>query len=291
MPEVGCPPYSRPIRRKASKLGQLSHDCSNMLMRFEGALRMLSKVPPATLLDWKIAQMGSLAEQQLAWAINALSRRDPDLANIATANATAIKNLSLELQEELTLIIANRRPNAGDLRQIMSLLKIAGDLERIGDLGKNIVRRALAAIGQDQLVPLMGRMRFMAEMVQTQLNDVLVGLAQRDVQKALAVWRKDEDVDAMHNSIFRELFTYMMEDPLNIGSCINLLLGAKNIERIGDHATNIAEQIYFAVCGAPIGADRPKRDITSSILVFPEPNVPKTQLLSQAHESKDSHSR
>ena len=133
----------------------------------------------------------------------------------------------------------------------------------------------------------MGRMRFMAEMVQTQLNDVLVGLAQRDVQKALAVWRKDEDVDAMHNSIFRELFTYMMEDPLNIGSCINLLLGAKNIERIGDHATNIAEQIYFAVFGAPIAADRPKRDITSSILVFPEPNVPKTQLLSQAHESKD----
>ena len=92
-----------------------------MLMCFEGALRMLSKVPPATLLDWKIAQMGSLAEQQLAWAINALARRDPDLANIATANATAIKILSLELQEELTLIIANRRPNAGDLRQIMSL--------------------------------------------------------------------------------------------------------------------------------------------------------------------------
>jgi phosphate transport system protein len=259
-----------------------------MLMHFEGALRMLSKVAPATLLDWKIAQMGSLAEQQLAWAINALSRRDPDLADIATANATTIKNLSLELQEELTLIIANRRPNAGDLRQIMSLLKIAGDLERIGDLGKNIVRRALAAMGQDHLMPLIGRMRFMAEMVQTQLNDVLVGLAQRDVQKALAVWRKDEDVDAMHNSIFRELFTYMMEDPLNIGS---LLLGAKNIERIGDHATNIAEQIYFAVCGAPIGTDRPKRDNTSSILVFPEPNVPKTQLLSQAHESKDSHSR
>jgi phosphate transport system protein len=114
-------------------------------MHFEGALRMLSKVAPATLLDWKIAQMGSLAEQQLAWAINALSRRDPDLADVATANATTIKNLSLELQEELTLIIANRRPNAGDLRQIMSLLKIAGDLERIGDLGKNIVRRALAA--------------------------------------------------------------------------------------------------------------------------------------------------
>ena len=119
-------------------------------------MRMLSKVPPATLLDWKIAQMGSLAEQQLAWAINALSRRDPDLADVATANATTIKNLSLELQEELTLIIANRRPNAGDLRQIMSLLKIAGDLERIGDLGKNIVRRALAAMGQDQLSAING---------------------------------------------------------------------------------------------------------------------------------------
>jgi phosphate transport system protein len=173
-----------------------------MLMQFEGALRMLSIVAPATLLDWKIAQMGGLAEQQLAWAINALSRRDPDLADIATANATTIKNLSLELQEELTLIIANRRPNAGDLRQIMSLLKIAGDLERIGDLGKNIVRRALAAMGQDHLMPLIGRMRFMAEMVQTQLNDVLVGLARRDVQKALAVWRKDEDVDAMHQLDF-----------------------------------------------------------------------------------------
>ena len=167
-------------------------------------------------------------------------------------------------------MIANRRPNPDDLRQIMTVLKIAGDLERIGDLGKNIARRASSAINQDHLKPLTSRMRFMTEMVQAQLKDVLDGLAQRDVQKALAVWRKDQDVDAMHNSIFRELFTYMMEDPRNIGSCINLLLDAKNIERIGDHATNIAEQIYFAVCGVSIAADRPKRDDTSSILVFPE---------------------
>jgi len=231
---------------------------------------MLSIVTPATLLDWKIAQMGSLAEQQLAWALVALARCDADLADKATANATTIKDLGRELQEELTLMIANRRPNPDDLRQIMTVLKIAGDLERISELGKNIARRALAAINQDHLKPLTSRMRFMTEMVQAQLKDVLDGLAQRDVQKALAVWRKDQDVDAMHNSIFRELFTYMMEDPRNIGSCINLLLGAKNIERIGDHATNIAEQIYFSVRGVPIAADRPKRDDTSSILVFPE---------------------
>jgi phosphate transport system protein len=224
---------------------------------------------PATLLDCKLSQMGGLAQQQLAWAIDVFASHDSSLAEKATASGTTIKILERELEEQAISIIANRRPNPDELRHIMTVLKIAGDLERISDLGKNIARRALAAVAQDHLKPLMSSMRLMGELVQAQLRDVLNGLAERDVQKALAVWRKDQDVDAMHNSIFRELFTYMMEDVRNIGICVDLLLGAKSIERIGDHATNIAEQIHYAVRGAPLAADRPKRDETSSILVLP----------------------
>jgi phosphate transport system protein len=231
---------------------------------------MLPTVTPATLLDWKIAQMGSLAEQELGWAVDALARPNAELGEQATASHTTIKRLGQELQDEVTVMIANRRSNADDLRQLVTVLKIAGDLERIGDLGRDVVRRALAVVDQDHFKSLMSSLRLMIEMAQAQLKDVLDGLVRHDVEKALAVWRKDQDIDAMHNSIFRELFTYMMEDPRNISICINLLLGAKSVERIGDHATNIAEQIYFAERGVPVTTDRPKRDDTSSILVLPE---------------------
>jgi phosphate transport system protein len=216
--------------------------------------------------------MGSLAEQELGWAIDALVRHDADLGEQAAASYMTIKRLGRELQDEVTVMIANRRPNADDLRQLMTVLKIAGDLERIADLGRGFVWRALAVVDQDHLKSLMTSLRFMIETAQAQLKDVLDGLARHDVEKALAVWRKDQDIDAMHNSIFRELFTYMMEDPRNIGIYINLLLAAKSVERIGDHATNIAEQIYFAERGVPVTTDRPKRDDTSSILVLP-PNL------------------
>ncbi len=216
------------------------------------------------LLDRRIAQMGGCAEKLLIQAIDALERRDPRLAETAVASDATIDNLERELQEQVITMIAKRQPIANDLRHIMTILKIAGDLERIGDLSKNIAKRALTIANETYPKPLMSGMRHMTEMVQEQLKDVLNSLAERNIEKALKVWRSDTQVDAMYNSLFRELLTYMMEDPRNIGLCTHFLFGAKNIERIGDHTTNIAENVHYLVLGVPIADDRPKGDQTAS---------------------------
>jgi phosphate transport system protein len=174
------------------------------------------------------------------------------------------------LQEQTILMIARRQPMANDLRHIMTVLKIAGDLERIGDLAKNIAKRALAVSGESHPKPLMTGLKHMVELALRQLKDVLDAYAELDADKALGVWRQDERIDAMYNSIFRELLTYMMEDPRNIGLCTHLLFGAKNIERVGDHTTNIAENVYYLVHGTTLTDDRPKGDDTSSTLIRKE---------------------
>jgi phosphate transport system protein len=214
--------------------------------------------------------MGGYAENLLLQAMDALERRDPKMAENAVASDAVIDQLERDLQDQVILMIARRQPLANDLRHIMTVLKIAGDLERIGDLAKNIAKRALAVAGESHPKPLMTGMRHMTEMVQSQLKDVLDALAARDADKALKVWRSDQQVDAMYNSLFRELLTYMMEDPRNIGLCTHFLFGAKNIERIGDHTTNIAENVYYLVHGEPIADDRPKGDRTSSTLIAPD---------------------
>ncbi|MBX9683330.1 MAG: phosphate signaling complex protein PhoU [Hyphomicrobium sp.] len=219
------------------------------------------------LLDRRIAQMGGCAEKLLVQALGALERRDPKLAESAVASDATIDQLERELQEQVIEMIAKRQPIANDLRHIMTVLKIAGDLERIGDLSKNIAKRAFAIAGESHPKPLMTGMRHMTEMVQAQLKQVLDALAERNVEKALQVWRSDQQVDAMYNSLFRELLTYMMEDPRNIGLCTHFLFGAKNIERIGDHTTNIAENVHYLVTGQAITDDRPKDDQTSSTLI------------------------
>ena len=164
-------------------------------------------------------------------------------------------------------MIARRQPMAVDLRHIMTVLKIAGDLERTGDLAKNIAKRALAISGENHPKPLMTGLKHMVELALSQLKDVLDAYAERDAEKAVAVWRRDERIDAMYNSLFRELLTYMMEDPRNIGLCTHLLFAAKNIERIGDHATNIAEDVHYLVHGVALADDRPKGDDTASTLI------------------------
>jgi phosphate transport system protein len=219
------------------------------------------------LLDKKIAQMGGLAERLLAQAFDALERRDPQLAEAAVASDRAIDLLERELQEQTIHMIARRQPMANDLRHIMTVLKIAGDLERIGDLAKNIGKRALAVSGENHPKPLMTGFKHMTELAMRQLKDVLDAYAERDADKALGVWRRDERIDAMYNSLFREMLTYMMEDPRNIGLCTHLLFGAKNIERVGDHTTNIAESVYYLVHGSALTDDRPKGDDTSSTLI------------------------
>jgi phosphate transport system protein len=221
------------------------------------------------LLDRRVAQMGGCSEKLLVQAITALERRDPKLAESAIASDSTIDQLERELQEQVITMIAKRQPIANDLRHIMTVLKIAGDLERIGDLAKNISKRVLAIAGETYPKPLMTGMRHMSDLVQGQLKSVLDAYSERDIEKAISVWRSDQQVDAMYNSLFRELLTYMMEDPRNIGICTHFLFGAKNIERIGDHTTNIAENVHYLVSGVPLPDDRPKGDKTSSTLITP----------------------
>src|SRR5680860_156274 len=216
------------------------------------------------LLNNKIAKMGGLAEQVLGQSFEALERRDPDLAAATINEDEEIDELQRQIEEQAVVMIARRQPMAYDLRQIMAALRISADLERIGDLGKNIAKRAVAVVSEQQPKQLMLGLKHMGELALGQLKEVLDAFIERDADRALAVWYKDEEIDAMYNSLFRELLTYMMEDPRNIGLCTHLLFGAKNIERVGDHATNIAETVYYLVHGRAITDQRPKGDTTST---------------------------
>jgi phosphate transport system protein len=218
-------------------------------------------------LNAKIAKMGGLAEEIVGQSIDALERRDPALAANTIQQDEAIDALEHEIEKQAIVMIVKRQPVAYDLRQVIAPLRVSTDLERVGDLGKNIAKRALAVVREQQPKQLMLGVKHMGELALVQLKDVLDAFIERDADHALKVWYKDEDLDAMYNSVFRELLTYMMEDPRNIGLCTHLLFGAKNIERIGDHATNIAETAYFLVHGTAITDQRPKGDNTSTTLI------------------------
>ena len=213
-------------------------------------------------LKTMLAQMGGLAEDHLAKAIDALSKRDTKLADVVIAQDEKIDALELQLEERAILTIARRQPMARDLREIMVAIRIASDLERIGDLAKNIAKRT-HAINEQLPRKLAAGLTRMGRLSLEQLKDVLDAYTTADDVKALDVWRNDGELDALYNSIFRELLTYMMEDPRMIGPCTHLLFGAKNFERIGDHATNIAENIHYLVSGQPMREERPKKDTTS----------------------------
>jgi phosphate transport system protein len=216
-----------------------------------------------TSLKTMLAQMGGLAEDQLANAIDALSRRDTLLADQVIAQDKKVDTLESQIEERAILTIARRQPMARDLREIMVAIRISSDLERIGDLAKNVAKR-VHAIPDPLPRKLSSGLSMMGRLALEQLKTVLDAYATMSDQKALEVWRGDEELDALYNSIFRELLTYMMEDPRMIGLCTHLLFGAKNFERIGDHATNIAENIHYLVHGKPIDEERPKKDLTSS---------------------------
>jgi len=214
-------------------------------------------------LKTMLAQMGGLAEDHLAKAIEALGKRDTKLADVVIAQDEKIDALELQLEERAILTIAKRQPMARDLREIMVAIRIASDLERIGDLAKNIAKRT-HAINEQLPRKLAAGLTRMGRLSLEQLKDVLDAYTTADDAKALDVWRNDGELDALYNSIFRELLTYMMEDPRMIGPCTHLLFGAKNFERIGDHATNIAENIHYLVSGQPMREERPKKDTTST---------------------------
>ena len=214
-------------------------------------------------LKTMLAQMGGLAEEQLDNAIDALSRRDTALADRVIQNDEKIDVLERQIEEKAVLTIAKRQPMARDLREIMVAIRVSSDLERIGDLAKNTAKRTHA---MSEALPrkLMSGLVRMGRMAQEELKNILDAYGRNDANLAMEVWRADEDLDALYNSIFRELLTYMMEDPRNISICTHLLFGAKNMERIGDHATNIAENIYYLVHGRTLAEGRPKRDLTST---------------------------
>jgi phosphate transport system protein len=213
-------------------------------------------------LNRYVAEMGGLTEKAIADSVDALVRRDTTLATRVVSVDNTIDALQREIEERAILTIARRQPMAVDLREIVSALRVSNDLERIGDLAKNIAKRVAELDGEFRPQKLIRGVEHMAALVLGQLKQVLDSYAGRDLARALAVWKGDKEVDAMCTSLFRELLTYMMEDPRNITFCIHLMFSAKNIERMGDHATNIAETVYYVIEGRPMSDERPKGDTT-----------------------------
>jgi phosphate transport system protein len=208
----------------------------------------------------RISEMGGIAEKMLVDAISALVRHDKALAQTVIASDKRLDVLQREVEESAILTIARRQPLAVDLRETISAIRVSGDVERIGDLAKNIAKRALAIGADFQPQKIVLGLQHMNDLVLGQLKDVLDAYSQQDTVRALDVWKRDGAIDALYTSLFRELLTYMMEDPRNISFCTHLLFCAKNIERIGDHTTNIAETVHYLVTGETLAIDRPKND-------------------------------
>ncbi|RWC73558.1 MULTISPECIES: phosphate signaling complex protein PhoU [unclassified Mesorhizobium] len=223
---------------------------------FDEELKYLSK---------RIAAMGGHAERMVEQAVAALVNADPGLAQKVIRDDLVLDEGQREIDDKAIIIIAKRQPMATDLREIVGAIRISADLERVGDLGKNVAKRVVAVIDGRQPTSLFRGLEALANLALTQLKEVLDVYASRSVDKIGFVRDRDDQIDAMYTSLFRELLTYMMEDPRNITPCTHLLFCAKNIERIGDHATNIAETIYYIVTGDQMPADRPKSDKTDKI--------------------------
>jgi phosphate transport system protein len=214
------------------------------------------------MLASAVAQMGGLCESQLSDAIDAIVKRDIARAEAAVAGDRAIDLLQAQIEDQALKLLALRQPMAVDLRETLAAIKCAGELERIGDMAKNIAKRAIV-LNHEPPIRLTQGLGRMGNQALAQLKIVLDSYSDRDAEAAKAVWKQDGEIDEVYNSLFRELLTYMMEDPRTIGLCTHLLFIAKNIERIGDHATNIAEVVYYMVTGVHLDTERPKADTTS----------------------------
>jgi phosphate transport system protein len=204
-----------------------------------------------SLLSRKILEMGGLVEQQLASASEALAARDIELAARVIEQDDRVDDLEEEIDKHAIRLLATRQPMAIDLRLIAMAMKISNDLERIGDYAVNIAKRIERLV---KVPPVQSQYAIprMAQITQAMIKEVLDAYLERDAAGAVTAWHRDDEVDAMYESLFRELSTYMIEDPRNITACINLLFIAKNLERTGDHITNIAEKIHYMVHGQRI---------------------------------------
>ncbi|MEP2781996.1 MAG: phosphate signaling complex protein PhoU [Pseudoruegeria sp.] len=210
-----------------------------------------------------IMKMGGMVEIAISDAAKSLASRDLELAEKVRQNDKLIDALEDKINTEVAQIIALRAPTAGDLRTVLSVMKIAGNLERIGDYGKNLAKRTSVLAHMTTIDGASGAIRRMTKEVESMLKDVLDAYIQRDAVLAEDVRQRDQDVDQMYNALFREFLTFMMEDPRNITACMHLHFIAKNIERMGDHTTAIAEQVIYLVSGELPEDQRPKGDNTS----------------------------
>ena len=210
-----------------------------------------------------IMKMGGLVETAILDATRSLETRDTELAETVRAGDKLIDQLEEELNEKVAQVIALRSPNAGDLRAVLTVLKISSDLERIGDYAKNLAKRTSVLVQMDAVNGASGGIRRLAQAVEKMLKDVLDAYIQHDVDLAEAVRLRDHEVDQMYNALFREFLTHMMEDPRTITACMHLHFIAKNIERMGDHVTNVAEQVIYLVTGQTPEDARPKGDRSS----------------------------
>jgi phosphate transport system protein len=211
-------------------------------------------------LTAELSRMGGLAEVEVGDAIRAIARRDVALAQAVIGRDARLDEIEVDIEKRAIRLIALRQPVADDLRRTVAALKISMNLERCGDLAKNIAKRALVIAESEAITPLTRSIERMGELVSGRLKDVLDAFAARDFERAKSVWQRDNEVDEHYDSIFRELLTYMMADPRTIASCAHLLFVGKNLERIGDHATNIAEIIIYEITGEQLAEQRPKLD-------------------------------
>ena len=211
----------------------------------------------------QIMRMGGLVEEAIAKATEALETRDLELARAVRTGDKAIDALDENVNDEAARIIAQRQPIASDLRTVLTVFRVSTNLERIGDYAKNIAKRTETIIDQPPVNGTGASLRRMARQVELMLKDVLDAYIQRDVALAADVRARDIDVDQMYSALFREYLTFMMEDPRNITTCMHLHFMAKNIERMGDHVTSIAEQVIYLVTGEMPEDDRPKQDRTA----------------------------
>ncbi|MEM7731899.1 MAG: phosphate signaling complex protein PhoU [Pseudomonadota bacterium] len=210
-----------------------------------------------------IMKMGGLVEDGITKAATSLEKRDEELAEEVRSADAAIDQLEEQINEEVARVIAMRQPIAVDLRVILTVLKVSSNLERIGDYAKNMAKRTTVLAGMSQVNGSAASIRRMAKEVERMLKDVLDAYIQRDADLAMAVIQRDTDVDQMYNALFREFLTFMMEDPRLITACMHLHFIAKNTERMGDHVTNIAEEVVYLVTGERPDEKRPKEDQTS----------------------------
>jgi phosphate transport system protein len=237
----------------------MSEAPQHLVTRFENELKHLRVL---------LIEMGGNVENQLAEASAAIIKRDTEAAARAVEEDPRVDALARQIEEHVIRMLALRQPMGDDLRLIVAALRMMVDLERIGDYAANVAKRGIV-LSQFSLPFSLAGLSNMARLVQQEVKTTIDAIGERDPEKAVLVWRSDREVDDLYTSLFRELVTYMMEDPRNITPCTHLLFVAKNLERIGDHATNVAETLYYAFTGETLTEARPKGDSSAYAIVRP----------------------